>query len=149
VLTTAAAECGVAIQFGSWLGIDVPEGEKLLPRFARLPEGDRVEQAFDIVVLSSEVHPHPQVPALAEKLGLEIDAQGYLQPSREGIYLAGGVLGTVGIEAGAEQARAVVKAVLERLQVEQELVEAEPAGPGRDQFEQLLFALMRLGEKSG
>jgi len=149
VLTTAAAECGVAIQFGSWLGIDVPEGEKLLPRFARLPEGDRVEQAFDIVVLSSEVHPHPQVPALAEKLGLEIDAQGYLQPSREGIYLAGGVLGTVGIEAGAEQARAVVKAVLERLQVEQEAVEAEPAGPGRDQFEQLLFALMRLGEKAG
>ncbi|MEJ2458472.1 MAG: MBL fold metallo-hydrolase RNA specificity domain-containing protein, partial [Novosphingobium sp.] len=34
---------------------------------------------------------------MAEKLGLEIDAQGYLQPSRAGIYLAGGVLGTVGI----------------------------------------------------
>jgi len=149
-LTNAAGECGVSLRFGSWIGIDTPQEGNLLPHFARFPDGERVEQAVDLVVLSSEVHPHPQVPALAEKLGLEIDAQGYLQPSRAGIYLAGGVLGTVGIEAGAEQARAVVKTVLERLQVEEEQVEAAaPAGPGRDQLEQMLFALMRLGEKTG
>jgi heterodisulfide reductase subunit A-like polyferredoxin len=140
----------VSLRFGSWIGIDTPQEGNLLPHFARFPDGERVEQAVDLVVLSSEVHPHPQVPALAEKLGLEIDAQGYLQPSRAGIYLAGGVLGTVGIEAGAEQARAVVKTVLERLQVEEEQVEAAaPVGPGRDQLEQMLFALMRLGEKTG
>lgn len=149
-LETTAAECGVALQFGSWIGIETPQGGKLLPRFARFPDGAQVEVAVDLVVLSSEVHPHPQVPALAAKLGLEIDPQGYLQPSREGIYLAGGVLGTVGIEAGAEQARAVVQAALERLQVGEEEIEAAvPAGPVRDQLEQLLFALMRLGEKAG
>jgi heterodisulfide reductase subunit A len=148
-LTVAAGECRVPLRFGSWVGIDTPPGGKLLPRFAGFPDGERVEQAVDLVVLSSEVHPHPEVPALAEKLGLEIDAQGYLQPSRAGIYLAGGVLGTVGIEAGAEQARAVVQTVLERLRAEEDEVGPVPAGPGRDQLEQLLLALMRLGEKTG
>ena len=149
-LQAAAAECGAALQFGSWIGIETPQGGKLLSRFARFPDGERVEVAVDLVVLSSEVHPHPQVPALAEKLGLEIDPQGYLQPSREGIYLAGGVLGTVGIEAGAEQARAVVQAALAHLEAGEEQIEAPPVeGPGRDQLEQMLLALMRLGERNG
>ena len=146
----AAAESGVPLRFGSWIGIDTPPEGGLLARFASLPDGERVERAVDLVVLSSEVHPHPQVPALAEKLGLAIDRQGYLQPSREGIYLAGGVLGTVGIEAGAEQARTVVRAALERLQVAgEQTADAPDEGPDRARLEQLLLALMRLGEKTG
>jgi hypothetical protein len=42
-----------------------------------------------------------------------------------------------------------VQTVLERLRAEEDEVGPVPAGPGRDQLEQLLLALMRLGEKTG
>jgi heterodisulfide reductase subunit A len=144
----AAADTGVPLHFGSWIGIDLSAGGRLLPRFAEFPGGARIEREVDMVVLSSEVHPHTQAPQLAGKLGLELDAQGYLQPSRAGVYLAGGVLGTVGIEAGADQARAVVAAALQQMAPPPESPEQPPeSNPQvRQQLEQLIHALIRLGE---
>jgi heterodisulfide reductase subunit A len=145
-LTSASQESGVTVSFGSWIGIDVSGGDGLRPRFARFRGADVQPEAFDLVVLSSEVHPDPEAPALGGILGLELDERGYLQPSRAGIYLAGGALGTVGIEAGAEQARTVAQAVAERLQPAPEEDAAPPAGLDQQRLEQLLHALLDLGE---
>jgi heterodisulfide reductase subunit A len=145
-LTQVALELDVAMHFGIWIGIEVPDQGLLEARFAQLSGGKSIELTSDLVVLSSEVHPHPQVAELGEKLGLELDALGYLQASRPGIYLAGGVLGTVGIEAGAEQARAVVKAALAHIRAprNEPTVEAT-GGPELERLERLLYGLIRLG----
>jgi heterodisulfide reductase subunit A len=145
-LTQVALELDVPMHFGIWIGIEVPDQGLLEARFAQLNGGKSIELTSDLVVLSSEVHPHPQVAELGEKLGLELDALGYLQASRPGIYLAGGVLGTVGIEAGAEQARAVVKAALAHIRAprNEPTVEAT-GGPELERLERLLYGLIRLG----
>jgi heterodisulfide reductase subunit A len=143
-LTQAAAELKVPLAFGSWIGMEHSD-EGLRPRFARFDGGPVTESAFDMVVLSSEVHPSPEARALGQLLGLDRDERGYLQPSRPGIYLAGGVLGTVGIEAGAEQARAVVHTLLAQLRPEEEPTAVE-TGIDQRQLEELLHALVRLGE---
>jgi len=117
----------------------------LLARYSALPGGAFVSEATDLIALSSEVHPHPQAADLGATLGLELDARGYLQASRPGIYLAGGVLGTVGVEAGAEQARAVVRAALKHLRPQQAATGQQATGPELQKLEQMLHALIRLG----
>ncbi len=145
-LRQAADETGVSMEFGIWIGIETGDDGELSARFSRLPGGENIRETFDLVVLSSEVHPHPQAPVLGEQLGLELDAGGYLQPSRAGIYLAGGVLGTVGIEAGAEQARAVVRAVVQQVRPPQHPAAGQvDAGPELQRMENILHALIRLG----
>jgi len=145
-LAKVAEEVSAPLHFGSWIGVDAGEEGALVVRFAGFPGGARVERGVDLVALSSEAHPHPEVPALAEKLGLMVDDHGYLQASREGIYLAGGVLGTVGIEAGAEQARTVARAALQLLAAPAEAIGSEAdEGPERQRLEQLLLALFKLG----
>jgi heterodisulfide reductase subunit A len=149
-LHQAAAAAGIAVDYGLWIGTESADDGKLLARYARLPGGADVREQVDLLVLSSEVHPHPEAAVLAEKLGLDRDPQGYLQASRPGIYLAGGVLGTVGIQAGAEQASAVVRAALQHLK------ELEPpagedtaaSGPELQRLEQMLHALIRLGDRT-
>lgn len=144
----AAGESGVAMDFGLWIGAEAGDDGKLLARYSKLPGGGHVREAADLLVLSSEVHPHPEAPALAEKLGLELDAQGYLQASRPGVYLAGGVLGTVGIEAGAEQARAVVHSALEHLRPLPEEAGEVVDSPELERLERLLHALIHLGSEA-
>ncbi len=145
-LTRAADELGVPLSLGSWIGIDLSGEEGLRPRFARFDGGTGDPGVFDLVVISSEVHPDPEAPVLGDMLGLALDERGYLQPSRAGIYLAGGALGTVGIEAGAEQALAVARAVVERLRPVEEPAVAPTEGLDQQRLEQLLHALLKLGE---
>ena len=144
-LRAVASECGIEMACGTWIGVDSEDSGQLLARYATLPGGGHHRLAVDLLVLSSEVHPHPEAAALAAKLGLECDPQGYLQASRAGIYLAGGVLGTVGVEAGGEQARAVAREVVRRLRVQEAAIDKADEGPRLQELEQLLHALIRLG----
>jgi heterodisulfide reductase subunit A len=144
-LKQAVDETGVSMDFGVWIGTETGDKGELNARFSRLPGGENIRETFDLVVLSSEVHPHPQAPMLGEQLGLELDAGGYLQPSRPGVYLAGGVLGTVGMEAGAEQARSVVRAAVQHIRPQHPATEQADAGPELERMEQMLHALIRLG----
>jgi heterodisulfide reductase subunit A len=145
-LRQAAAEAGVTLAPGNWIGMELSDDGRPRPRYARFDGGALRADTFDLVVLSSEVQPDPGARALGELLGLDLDEQGYLQPSRAGIHLAGGVLGTVGIEAGAEQARAVAQGVLERLRPAPEPAVAAHAGIDQPGLEKLLQALLKLGE---
>ena len=109
--------------------------------------------AAELVVLSSEVAPAPDMLELAAQLQLVVDERGYLAASREGIYVAGGVLGTVGVEAGAEQARECARAALTHLVAAPSEVSGLPAWSAlpddqrRQYVEQMLHELMQLGEQ--
>jgi heterodisulfide reductase subunit A len=152
--------CGASLHWGSWVGVQEAQaaatggGGKLQVRHRELPAGRDMEQLVDLLVLSSEVHADTQAASLAGILGLGLDAHGYISPSRAGIYLAGGALGTVGIEAGAEQARLAVEKALQHVAAGVEAV-ADPVAdlewsrlpPDRQRqyLEQMLHTLFSLG----
>ena len=122
--------------------------------YAELPGGRRLQAQADLVVVSGEVHPDEHMADLAQVLGLSLDGRGYLTDSRAGIHAAGGALGTVGIDAGAEQAREAVRQTLQYLQLQQDDTAATQS-PGElaqvlarqgEDLEQVLYTLMKLGE---
>ncbi len=148
-LRQSAVESGVTLVPGNWIGMELSDEGGPRPRYARFDGGAPRADAFDLVVLSSDVQPDPGAGALGELLGLDLDERGYLQPSRAGIHLAGGVLGTVGIEAGAEQARAAAQGVLQRLRPAPEPAAATAPGIDQPALEKLLHALLKLGGAGG
>ena len=153
-LRQAAADCNATLCFGSWIGAEATPAETLCVNYAELPGGRRLHAEADLVVLSGEILPDEQIADLARVLGLALDERGYPTASRPGIHAAGGALGTVGIEAGAEQAREAVQQALQHLPLQQddpaptqspaELAEVL-ARQGED-LEQVLYTLMKLGE---
>ena len=153
VLEESLAECGANLRWGNWLGVQETEDGRLQARYAEFPSGTSCEQIADMVVLSSEVHADAAAASLAQKLGLELDQQGYISPSRAGVYVAGGALGTVGIQASAEQAREAAKEALQHLQPTAEPAPETadwtqlPAARQREYLEQMLHSLFDLGER--
>jgi heterodisulfide reductase subunit A len=153
-LQDALATTGAELRWGNWIGLQETGEGRLLARYAEFPAGGSREHQADMVVLSSEVHADAAAASLAEKLGLALDGQGYITPSRPGIHVAGGALGTVGIEAGAEQAREAAREALLHLQSAaedpgDELVDWVKLPPEnqREYLEQMLHTLFSLGER--
>jgi len=152
-LAQTAASCGATLRWGNWIGVEPGEDQQLQVRYAELPSGRQHEQCVDLLALSSEAHADAGAEALAQILELERDEQGYLSPSRPGIYIVGGALGTVGIERGAEQAREAAQAALQHVELAgpEEQVEAPqdwgelPAAVQQQYLEKMLHSLVRLG----
>ncbi|NND69589.1 MAG: CoB--CoM heterodisulfide reductase iron-sulfur subunit A family protein [Halioglobus sp.] len=151
-LRDAAAECAAPLYFGGWIAAQALEEGGLEVAFAALPGGTTQRLDAELVALYTEVRPDPATAALAALLGVEQDTRGYLAPTRPGIYLAGGASGTVGIEAGFEEAATVVQSALQHVTARKE--QDEEATPPRvpqlrrEDLEQLLHALLELGRSS-
>jgi heterodisulfide reductase subunit A len=97
----------------------VPETDRLRVRY--LAEGDRpVAEEYDLVVLSVGMQPPRDLPALAARLGLELNAFGFcrtepfapVRSSREGVFLAGTVTEPKDIPETVVQASAAAAEVL-------------------------------------
>jgi heterodisulfide reductase subunit A2 len=156
-LRAAVAECQATLSFGSWIGVEAESEEILRVTHLELPSGQRVDTRAGLVVLSSSIHPDEHVARQAQVLQLSLDDKGYIDTSRNGIYAAGGALGTVGIEAGAEQARAAVESALQHLpSTESDAAQPPSLGDlaqvlsGHDKdvnLEKVLYNLMKLGEE--
>jgi heterodisulfide reductase subunit A len=144
--------CGAPLNFGSWIDVGTTDSEQLQVRYAVLPTGETTDLAADMVVLSSEIYPEKAGAELANKLGLELDERGYPTPSTPGIYVAGGALGTVGVEAATTQARQVVAELLKHIDAQEKAqpsaVDATqlPVSLEHEELERLLHRLMELGE---
>lgn len=153
-LLETVAEVGAGLQWGNWIGMEKAEQGKLLATYLEFPAGNSREQLVDMVVLSTEVQADATAASLAEKLGVVLDEQGYITPSRPGIHVAGGALGTVGIEAGAGQARDAANSAWQHLQAGADEATAGPVDwaklPSENQrqyLEQMLHTLFKLGER--
>jgi heterodisulfide reductase subunit A len=80
--------------------------------------GRRVEEEFDLVVLSVGLEPDPGVKGLAEKLGIELDNHGFVKSSsftpvstsKPGIYGCGVLQGPKDIPSSVMQASAAASA---------------------------------------
>ena len=153
ILVDTAASLGATLHWGKWIDMEALEDQQLQARFADLPAGCYREQCVDLLVLSSEAHADAAADTLADKLELGRDEQGYLSATRPGIYIAGGAQGTVGIEAGAEQAQFAVEAALQHMAASTtETAGAPPDGGELPQeqlqqyVERILHGLIKLGE---
>lgn len=148
-LAAAAAECAAPLHHGGWIGAGPAAGDGLEVVCTALPGGESLHLRADLVALFTEVRPDPATQALAGLLDLQCDAQGYLTPTRPGIYVAGGASGTVGIEAGLEQAAAAAQAALQHVTAEptEDTPETAPRESRlrQEDLEQLLHALLELG----
>jgi heterodisulfide reductase subunit A-like polyferredoxin len=151
-LQACAAEHGADLHYGSWISAAGAAEGAIEVAFTEFPAGGTTQIDHELVALYSDVQPDPSTAALAGLLGLERDGRGYLSEPRPGVYPTGGVSGSVGIEAGAEEALAAVEAALQHTSPDQAPVETGAAGTTqaaalrREDVEQLLYALLRLGE---
>lgn len=149
-LAAAANESGAELHYGSWIQVR-PAEDGLEVTFTALPGGDKITRAAQLAALYTDSRPDPGVTELAGMLGLARDERGYLQPSRPGIYLAGGAGGTVGLEAGAAEAKAAAASALAHVGAQQTATEGsqEPADTAsslrREEIERLLYSLLQLG----
>jgi heterodisulfide reductase subunit A len=98
--------------------------------------GKRVEEIFDMVVLSVGLNPARHAVALAERLGIELDQYGFaatttLEPvktSREGIYVCGAFQGPKDIPFSVMQASAAACAAGRKLaEARGTLIREEPS----------------------
>lgn len=147
-LVAAANECGAELHHGSWIEVRPAEGA-LEITFTGLPGGEKITRAAELVTLYTESQPDAGTGELAGILGLERDEHNYLAPSRAGVYLAGGAGGTVGLEAGAVEAKTAAEAALQHVTTEQTKPIAATTGTAsplrREDIEQLLYTLLQLG----
>lgn len=74
------------------------EDDKIRTRFMSDADGVPMEDIFDLVVLSVGITPGTETPAMAEKLGLSLNADGFIggvdqlnntKTSQEGVFVAG------------------------------------------------------------
>ena len=85
--------------------------------------GRRIEEEFDLVVLSVGLEPDPGVKGLAEKLGIELDDQDFaktssftpVSTSKPGIYACGVLQGPKDIPSSVMQASAAASAASSQL----------------------------------
>jgi heterodisulfide reductase subunit A len=100
----------------------VADTEDLVIRYTD-KTGKRVEEKFDMVVLSVGLGPSPQAVSLAERLGIELDKYGFattstfepVRSSRPGIYVCGAFQGPKDIPFSVMQASAAACAAGRRL----------------------------------
>ena len=155
-LQASAARHGADLHYGSWMGADADGDGALQVAFSALPAGRKTELKVDMIALYSEVQPDPSTSALAQLLDLQVDERGYLSLARPGVYPIGGVAGVVGIETASEQSLAAVNDALQHTAPETPAAAASGSGATeggtagsalrREDLEQLLHALLRLGE---
>jgi heterodisulfide reductase subunit A len=152
-LEKVAAEAGAGLERGSWIDLAPAEEAGLVVRYARLPDGANGVHQAELVVLSGDVYPSPALAALP---ALARDERGFPCEGVPGIYLAGGASGTVGVEAGAEQAVAAARSALGHVLAPPGDGAGEDTSPGwselpeaerRAWLEDLLERLMKLGKE--
>ncbi|MCJ7622447.1 MAG: FAD-dependent oxidoreductase [Anaerolineaceae bacterium] len=83
--------------------IEPAENEHINVLYENTDERTRVEENYDLVVLANAVSPPDGLPEMAQRLGIELDEDGFIRPmaqkgdliatSRPGIYAAGCVSG--------------------------------------------------------
>jgi heterodisulfide reductase subunit A len=113
------------------------DGEKVVVWGADTLSGQQVEIAADMVVLATAIVPRPETRRLAEMLGIEVDAHGFLREAnpnlapvstcRPGVFVAGTAVGPRDIPETVAQASAAAAKVLSlfaRWQLEPEVVYA-------------------------
>ncbi len=113
------------------------DGDKVVVWGADTLSGQQVEIAADMVVLATAIVPRPETRRLAELLGIDVDAHGFLQEvnpnlepvstRRPGVFIAGAAVGPRDIPetvAQASAAAAKVLALFARWQAVPEVVHA-------------------------
>jgi heterodisulfide reductase subunit A len=98
------------------------DGEKVVVWGADTLSGQQVEIAADMVVLATAIVPRPETRRLAEMLGIEVDAHGFLREAnpnlapvstcRPGVFIAGTAVGPRDIPETVAQASAAAAKVL-------------------------------------
>ena len=119
----------------------VPQGDGLRVRYEDTVAGEVREDDFDLVVLATAVKPPEGLAALADTLGVEMDADGFIRAdeergglictSRAGIYAAGCATGPKDIPDSVSEAGAAAASALTFVEVrdwpKEEMAEAIPA----------------------
>ncbi|MBC7243273.1 MAG: CoB--CoM heterodisulfide reductase iron-sulfur subunit A family protein [Anaerolineae bacterium] len=113
------------------------DGDKVVVWGADTLSGQQVEIAADMVVLATAIVPRPETRRLAEMLGIEVDAHGFLREAnpnlapvstcRPGVFVAGAAVGPRDIPETVAQASAAAAKVLSlfaRWQLEPEVTYA-------------------------
>jgi heterodisulfide reductase subunit A len=86
------------------IGREIPESKNITIKYSTPDEGVK-EEEFDMVVLAVGLNPPDDVKALADKLGIELDAHGFckinpsnpIETSRPGIFVSGAFRGPIDI----------------------------------------------------
>lgn len=117
----AREEAGVEYRRGRPAGIDT-SGDAPVVRYENTDEGEVLEEAYDMVVLAPAIIPSDGTPELAARLGIDLDADGFIaateaggdmvESTRDGVYAAGCATGPKDIpDSVAEAAGAASKAL--------------------------------------
>ncbi|MGC8828064.1 MAG: hypothetical protein ACP5TV_13800, partial [Anaerolineae bacterium] len=98
------------------------DGDKVIVWGADTLSSQQVEIAADMVVLATAIVPRPETRRLAEMLGIDVDAHGFLQETnpnlepvstrRPGVFIAGTAVGPRDIPETVAQASAAAAKVL-------------------------------------
>lgn len=168
-LRALAAEAGAELCVGVMQKVEPTANDVLAVRYAEPSSGRAEQRDCDMVVLCSDVRPARGLVELAETVGVELADSGYIAcsemhgagvaTSRPGIYVAGCASGPKNVADSLAEARAAATAALGLLGRQPVQREAAPetapraAGAGlsegeqRLRIEQVLYALMKLGER--
>jgi len=158
-----ADKTGVEVHWGGMFKVDPTEENTFEISYQDLTEKRYVQEAYDLVVLCSDVEPPEGLAELAKTADIELADDGYIrvngeagvETSREGVFAAGCASGAKNIKdslTGAQAAASSAAAQLDPRQLQADGAEA-PAGAGeqsrpplppdtRQQIEQLLYALI-------
>ncbi len=168
----AAVEClpaGLSVSYGLLRKVEPQPDQRLMVTFADFSSSRIPEEAYDLVVVQAAVEPADGLDALAEVMGCDIDAAGFVArpdpesaaaTSRDGVYVAGAARGGVHLAEACEDARTAAAAALSNLDprllkagtaavaseeqdVETDTLAAEEL---RQRFERALFAMLESGK---
>ncbi|MHC4663725.1 MAG: FAD-dependent oxidoreductase [Planctomycetota bacterium] len=86
------------------IGKEIPETKNVTIRYSTLEDGVK-EEEFDLVVLGVGLNPPPNVEALAEQFGIELNAHNFcridpvapINTSRPGVFISGAFQGPIDI----------------------------------------------------
>ncbi|MGQ9518293.1 MAG: 4Fe-4S binding protein, partial [Anaerolineae bacterium] len=116
------------------------DGDKVVVWGADTLSGQQVEIAADMVVLATAIVPRPETRRLAEMLGIDVDAHGFLRENnpnvepvstrRPGVFIAGTAVGPRDIPETVAQASAAAAKVLSLFARWQTAPEVAYAGQG-------------------
>jgi heterodisulfide reductase subunit A len=161
-----ARKTGVQVRWGAMLKIDPTEENTLDVSFEDFSTNRYVNQAYDMVVLCSDVEAPDGLKELAETTAIELAENGYISvsgangngvsTSREGIFVAGCASGAKNIKDSIADAHSAASCALEQLDprmldadaVPEQVTKKPEATPQvapddmRKQIEQLLYALI-------
>ncbi len=143
----ARDEMGVRFIHARVPGLEAAEDDRIKIAWAD-DDGRIMDEKFDLVVLSVGLHPDPGTADLAAKLGVDVDAQGFIvtdslggpATTREGIYACGAAVEPKDISGAVSEALAAAGAAT--LDLNQARDRTAPPPPDRGDDESKIAVLV-------